>query len=731
MTIFRSESKTASLNAQLMVVSFLMLFAEIALIRWLSTEIRVLAYVNNLVLLSCFLGIGLGAFYSQRKLQLSFCGFGLAAQLLLVWMPVSFSIAGKSLHPFRDIPLLLSSFTDSVIWYESETTSTLFLTSLGLISTMVIFVIILLTFIPLGQLLGKLLDEHNNTIAAYSLNVLASIAGVWAFSICSFAYMPAWIWFVVALASYSLILIWRTYRSRLVFVSVGLFSVAILLLGAFPTQKQNLIETTWSPYQKLELYPQKMPNTNIQRGYLLNVNNVGYMGMLDLSDKMMRKYPTIFDISLRRFSQYDIPYLLKKNPEDVLILGAGAGNDASGALRNKAGHVDAVEIDPGIYRLGLQYHPERPYDDPRVNVVIDDARSFLKRSDKLYDIVSFGLLDAHTLSSSFNNMRIDHYVYTLESFREARSHLKEDGILTIAFEAQRPWIKQRLFNLLDEAFGFPPIAFTYPHNLFGWGGTIFVTALDRSVITSLIASDPAVERFVTVRQERLEYASSRLKTVKLTSDDWPYLYLQKPGIPMLHLSIMAIILIMVYAGRVVVFRKDVRLDYHFFLLGVAFLLLEFQNISKSSLLFGSTWLVNSFVITGILLLILAANSVVALFKVNKNRLLYILLIASSLVTYFLPLEIFSSLGFWQRAVVVSIILNVPIFFAGMIFVISFKKARSKDVAFGSNLLGAAVGGVLESLSFIVGINALLLIVVASYALSALFLKKKVVSNTVR
>lgn len=731
MTIFRSESKTASLNAQLMVVSFLMLFAEIALIRWLSTEIRVLAYVNNLVLLSCFLGIGLGAFYSQRKLQLSFCGFGLAAQLLLVWMPVSFSIAGKSLHPFRDIPLLLSSFTDSVIWYESETTSTLFLTSLGLISTMVIFVIILLTFIPLGQLLGKLLDEHNNTIAAYSLNVLASIAGVWAFSICSFAYMPAWIWFVVALASYSLILIWRTYRSRLVFVSVGLFSVAILLLGAFPTQKQNLIETTWSPYQKLELYPQKMPNTNIQRGYLLNVNNVGYMGMLDLSDKMMRKYPTIFDISLRRFSQYDIPYLLKKNPEDVLILGAGAGNDASGALRNKAGHVDAVEIDPGIYRLGLQYHPERPYDDPRVNVVIDDARSFLKRSDKLYDIVSFGLLDAHTLSSSFNNMRIDHYVYTLESFREARSHLKEDGILTIAFEAQRPWIKQRLFNLLDEAFGFPPIAFTYPHNLFGWGGTIFVTALDRSVITSLIASDPAVERFVTVRQERLEYASSRLKTVKLTSDDWPYLYLKKPGIPMLHLSIMAIILIMVYAGRVVVFRKDVRLDYHFFLLGVAFLLLEFQNISKSSLLFGSTWLVNSFVITGILLLILAANSVVALFKVNKNRLLYILLIASSLVTYFLPLEIFSSLGFWQRAVVVSIILNVPIFFAGMIFVISFKKARSKDVAFGSNLLGAAVGGVLESLSFIVGINALLLIVVASYALSALFLKKKVVSNTVR
>ncbi len=720
-----SETSTSSsyINTQLVIVSFVMLFMEIALIRWLSTEARIFSYVNNLVLLSCFLGIGLGAFYSRRKVYLSLVGFGLSLQIFLIWVPVHFTIQGQSLHPFRDIPLLLSSFTDSVIWYESDINLTVFLTVLGICTTMFVFAVILITFIPLGQLLGKLLDEHSNTIKAYSLNVLASIVGIWAFSICSFMYTPAWLWFVIILLTLAAMLNYQSYRSKSLYTSLGLLATMILLLILFPFNQDNLIKTVWSPYQKLELYPQKLPNSSIQRGYLLNVNNVGYMSMLDLSDSMMLKYPSVFNIKQRRFSQYDLPYLLKKNPDDVLILGAGAGNDASGALRNNAKSVDAVEIDPGIYKLGTKYHPEQPYSNPKVHVYVDDARSFLKRTDKLYDLISFGLLDAHTLSSSYNNMRIDHYVYTLESFLEAKSHLKKDGILTIAFEARRPWIQQRIFYLLKEAFGITPEVFTYPHSIFGWGGSMFVTALDSTTLHRAIISDPKVNQFISMYRKDFSHAPPEIKDIKLTVDDWPYLYLEKPSIPKLHLSIMAILIVLIIAGKNFVFRKGVKLDYHFFFLGAAFLLLEFQNISKSSLLFGSTWLVNSFVITGILLLILLANFVVAHWKINKVRLLYFLLIISSLIIYFIPLDIFSGLGYWQRSIVVSIMLNIPIFFAGMIFIISFNKTTSKDIAFGSNLFGAVVGGILESLSFIIGINALLLIVVLSYLLSYVFLKK--------
>ena len=53
----------------------------------------------------------------------------------------------------------------------------------------------------------------------------------------------------------------------------------------------------------------------------------------------------------------------------MLVLGAGSGTDVVAALRHGARHVDAVEIDPVIVRLGRQYHPDQPYSDPRVTVV--------------------------------------------------------------------------------------------------------------------------------------------------------------------------------------------------------------------------------------------------------------------------------------------------------------------------------------------------------------------------
>src|SRR5208337_3617361 len=51
----------------LFVVSFLMLFFELAAIRWLPAAIRVVAYFSNVVLISCFLGMGLGCIYRGKR----------------------------------------------------------------------------------------------------------------------------------------------------------------------------------------------------------------------------------------------------------------------------------------------------------------------------------------------------------------------------------------------------------------------------------------------------------------------------------------------------------------------------------------------------------------------------------------------------------------------------------------------------------------------------------------
>jgi hypothetical protein len=122
-------------------------------------------------------------------------------------------------------------------------------------------------------------------------------------------------------------------------------------------------------------------------------------------------------------------------------------------------------------------------------------------------------------------------------------------------------------------------------------------------------------------------------------------------------------------------------------------------------------------------LILLANICAYYFQIKNTLPVYIILLASVLMVYFIPLDIFNTFGYPAKSILVSIILNIPIFFAGLIFITSFSNAASRDTAFGSNLMGAALGGLLEPLSFVTGIKALLLIVFLLYALSYLCLPR--------
>lgn len=189
----------------------------------------------------------------------------------------------------------------------------------------------------------------------------------------------------------------------------------------------------------------------------------------------------------------------------------------------------------------------------------------------------------------------------------------------------------------------------------------------------------------------------------------------------MHLSIIAILVVLsVLIYRRFLFKRS-SISYHFFFLGAAFMLLEFTNISKGALLFGATWQVNTLVISAILILALCANFLIAKFNFSETKGLYASLIAAVAVAFFLPLGAFNCLGNTEKAVFASIILNLPILFAGMIFAISFKKAAQKGRAFGSNIFGAATGGLLESVSFVTGINSVLLVVGGLYCLSLVFI----------
>ena len=703
------------------LVSFAMLLLEIALIRWISTEVRIFAYVNNLVLLACFIGIGLGCFFSKRKINLWLTFLMLSILLIAISMPFtvnvrpfSSDIKKVSIHIFRDTPLLLSVFTDYNVWYNINAYSLKNLISavaVGITSTLFVFLIILTMFIPLGQLLGSLLDRHENTIAAYSINIGASICGIWFFNGLSFAYCPPWLWF----ASFLAVSLYFVGRSKINILSCLICSLAIISMIYIQPKEAGHSEI-WSPYQKLDFVP--FMEKGLPHGGLLRINNVGYMLLKDLSGGFIKSHTEEFDYEMRRFGHYDIPYSLKKGAKyRVLIVGAGAGNDAAGALRNNAEYIDAVEIDPGIYKLGLTLHPEKPYSDPRVNVIIDDARAFFKKSKEKYDLISFGLLDSHVLVSSYNNIRLDNYVYTKESFEEAKKLLTDGGVLTIIFEVARPWIGHRLYGLIREVFGQPPIAFKIGDE-FGWGGVMFVVSNDMKSLYGVIDADLGLKQFID--RNRVDYSQA----VKLTTDDWPYLYLEKPSIPSLHLCIIFILLALLLISKRALIPGGQTINMHFFFLGAAFLLLEFQNVSKTALLFGTTWIVNSIVISAILLLALAANLAVVLFRIKNTKALYLCIFAAILVSYFTPLKAYNTFVNWQKMLLASFVLNLPVFFSGIIFINSFKDFKSKGLAFGSNFYGAVTGGLIETGSFIMGVNNLLLVTAFFYFLSYLSITER-------
>jgi hypothetical protein len=159
-----------------------------------------------------------------------------------------------------------------------------------------------------------------------------------------------------------------------------------------------------------------------------------------------------------------------------------------------------------------------------------------------------------------------------------------------------------------------------------------------------------------------------------------------------------------------------RMDWHFFLLGGAFLLIEFKSITELALLFGSTWIVNAIAVSAVLAMVLVANLMVA--KLGANvKLLYTLLFISLLLGFAMPLKLLLPYGSVARVAASGLLMGLPVFFASAIFATLLKQAQDVTLAFSSNFFGSAVGGILEYGSLAFGIGSLYLFGAALYIAS--------------
>ena len=128
-------------------------------------------------------------------------------------------------------------------------------------------------------------------------------------------------------------------------------------------------------------------------------------------------------------------------------------------------------------------------------------------------------------------------------------------------------------------------------------------------------------------------------------------------------------------------------------------------------------MVNSIVIAGLLVLIVAANLIVEWKPRVSIAGAYAGIFASIIAAYVIPLETFFFDSIWIKALSATAVLCMPVFFAGIVFIRSFARERFSGEALGSNLMGAVIGGLMESLSLWTGIRSLLVIAALLYTAS--------------
>ncbi len=714
--------KRYSKYIELFVISFLSLFIELYVIRFLGCNFRIFIIFKALPLIACFLGLGVGFNYQKSY------AFKLAPLALFLF------ILSAVLLDYKGIGLCGFPSMANFQWQNNLFENLSFSKYLVIIPVLCFGPFFLCYTI--GSQLGILFTELP-ALPAYSIDLLGAICGSIIFSVLSYAQCTLTQLLIIP------IFILITYSTGFQFKSVKwYFKIIILVLTPLlllipiepkfisvfaPPSRQDVQLTYWSPLQRIDstLFRTIEPNPKIF-GLEIGVNRSHYQFLftnnnLDFINKLASK--RLKGIITDRISQYEIPFTFspQQKLDNVLIIGAGTGQNVIAAVQNKAKHIDAVEIDPVIIKLGKLYNPS--FHNDNVRIINDDARHFLNTTKQKYDLIIFATLDSHSVSGQGSSVRLDCYVYTKESLESAKRLLNPDGYIFLNFASNTKWIRERLINTARSVFEDNLIILVNKFKYYGSYDLSFIYNPTLKQKNIYISPD-----FIKINPKPVNFSH------KVLTDDYPFLYVQPDVIDWYYLMILGEILILSLIPSYKVFaQKANALYWQLFFLGSGFLLLELTNIARLTLIYGTAWYTSALVINGILIMTWIANLIVMKFKPLIERLqikIYCWLFFLLLISKFIMVNNFLLWinNYYLGSFILMLILILPVFFAGLIFPIAFAKADSQSKAFTYNLLGAILGGILEYCSFYIGNSWLIIISAALYLISFIFYLKFTKNN---
>jgi hypothetical protein len=640
---------------RLVTLSMLMLFVELALIRWTAANDVHLVSITNFVLLASFLGIGLGFLLARARFDLfRFTPISLAVLVAFVLaFPVKL-VALRGPHEFQG----LAGHAPISQW----------------IGLPVVFLLVTAVMAGFGQAMAFTFAQFK-PLEAYRYDVAGSIVGIALFSVLSFLDLPPIAWGSVVAAGFVVLL----GRDQRWWQWLAVAAVIVLL-----TLESLSAYDIWSPYYKITAVVP--PGTHGE--LVVSGNNIPFQTIYPMST--LERIESFYFFPYRHVSAGSL--------RRVLVVGAGTGNDVGVALSEGAPHVDAAEIDPELVALGKRYNPEHAYQSPRVSVHIDDGRSFLQNSTSRYSLILYALPDSLTaLTGQSAPVGLENYLLTTQAIQAAKDHLAPGGTFAM-YNYYQPFLLGRYATQLQGVFGTRPCV--------ELGDTL--SGRRQAVLT--VSSSGEVPNCSSY------WNGQRVSPV---SDDRPYPYLPVASVPDYYLVVLGLIL----AGSVVLVRaaggplRKMGVFADLFFMGAAFMLLETKNIVQFALLFGTTWYVNALVFAGVLLSVYAAIETARHVRLPKPMLLYGALLVALAIFWVVPQASLLNLPVVPRFIAAVALAFAPVFLANLVFAQRFKDVASSTTAFGANLLGAILGGVLEYLSLITGFRFLLVVVAVLYALA--------------
>ena len=128
-----------------------------------------------------------------------------------------------------------------------------------------------------------------------------------------------------------------------------------------------------------------------------------------------------------------LPFELVPPGPRTLIIGPGGGSDVLYALAAGSEKVTAVEMNPLMLRFVRHFGARAGniYDHPRVEAILSEGRTFVRRTDRLFDVVLMGFVDSWAAVASGGLSLSENHLYTVEAFADYLDHLTPDGQLVI------------------------------------------------------------------------------------------------------------------------------------------------------------------------------------------------------------------------------------------------------------------------------------------------------------